>query len=89
MNKVSDNWLPVGYPEDTDRFGMKDKKAVAKWQSVTGVKTCIMEYGFPRGGGGGGGGGGTHVYWVVRGTCHFDNPLFQTPIAALKIPNFQ
>ena len=38
---------------------------------------------------GGGGGGGALTCIGGTGMCRFDDPLFQTPIAALKIPDFQ
>ena len=38
---------------------------------------------------GGGGGGGALTCIGGTGTCRFDDPLFHTPIAALKIPDFQ
>ena len=37
----------------------------------------------------GGGGGGALTCIGGTGTCPVDDPLFQTPIAALKIPDFQ
>ena len=36
-----------------------------------------------------GGGGGALTCIGGTGTCRFDDPLFQTLIAALKIPDFQ